>query len=227
VQTALIICDMWDNHWCSSAAARVAELAPVMNGVVCAARDRGVLIIHAPSDTMGFYAETPQRRRAQEATDAGIDTAIPGYQAPGEPPLPIDDSDGDCDSASSAFYPAWTRQHPAIEIRAEDAVSDSGQEIFNLLQQESRENILLMGVHTNMCILNRSFALRRMRALGKSVILVRDMTDAMYNPAKPPYVNHFEGTRHVIAHIETYLCPTIESSDLTGSPSFRFQDDRD
>src|SRR5262249_3523325 len=26
-RTAIIICDMWDNHWCQSAARRVAELA--------------------------------------------------------------------------------------------------------------------------------------------------------------------------------------------------------
>jgi nicotinamidase-related amidase len=223
--TALIICDMWDKHWCPAATARVTELAPPMNLAVAAARDRGVLIIHAPSDTMEFYAGTPQRRRAQTATDAGINTEIPGYRHPDEPPLPIDDSDGGCDSENVPAHRAWTCQHPVLDIGENDAISDSGREIFNLLQQESRENILLMGVHTNMCILNRPFAIRRMLALGKSVMLVRDMTDAMYNPAKPPYVSHFEGTRRVIAHIETYLCPTIESSDLTGAVLFRFHDD--
>src|SRR5438132_6141318 len=48
-KTAIIICDMWDKHWCEGATRRVAELAPVMNEVVAAARKRGVFIIHAPS----------------------------------------------------------------------------------------------------------------------------------------------------------------------------------
>src|SRR5262249_13194864 len=48
-RTALIICDMWDDHWCKSAARRVAEMAGPLNDVVKAARVRGVFIIHAPS----------------------------------------------------------------------------------------------------------------------------------------------------------------------------------
>ncbi|HCO96509.1 MAG TPA: hypothetical protein DIU00_21655, partial [Phycisphaerales bacterium] len=33
-QTAIIICDMWNEHWCKGATRRVAELAPYMNEVV-------------------------------------------------------------------------------------------------------------------------------------------------------------------------------------------------
>src|SRR5712691_3845059 len=47
--TAAVICDMWDQHWCKSAAARVTEMAPRMNELVSALRARGVLIIHCPS----------------------------------------------------------------------------------------------------------------------------------------------------------------------------------
>ena len=66
-KTAIIICDMWDKHWCQGASNRVAEMAPVMNEVVKTARSRGVFIIHAPSDTMKYYEGTPERMRAQEA----------------------------------------------------------------------------------------------------------------------------------------------------------------
>src|SRR2546426_10019059 len=51
-QTAVVICDMWNQHWCMGATARVAEMAPRMNEVVNEARRRGVLIMHCPSDTM-------------------------------------------------------------------------------------------------------------------------------------------------------------------------------
>src|SRR5262249_38926405 len=43
-QTAIVICDMWDQHWCKGATQRVAEMAPKMNAVVKAARAQGVLI---------------------------------------------------------------------------------------------------------------------------------------------------------------------------------------
>src|SRR5882724_10867761 len=66
-QTAIIICDMWDAHSCSLSAQRVAAMAPRMNQVISTARSLGVLIVHAPSDTMKFYEGTPWRERMQRA----------------------------------------------------------------------------------------------------------------------------------------------------------------
>ena len=40
---------------------------------------------------------------------------------------------------------------------------------------------------------------------------VRDLTDAMYNPARSPYVDHDEGTQLVIGYIEKFWCPTVTS----------------
>ena len=73
----------------------------------------------------------------------------------------------------------------------------------------------MMGVHTNMCVLGRSFGIRQMTKLGMNVVLVRDLTDAMYDPRDAPHVSHERGTELVIEHIERYWCPSIVSSDLT------------
>lgn len=220
-ETALLICDMWDKHWCASATARVAEMAPVMNQVIGAARAQGIRIMHAPSDTLTFYAATPQRQKALAAPPIPV-PEIP--RRPDEPPLPIDDSDGGCDdSPQCQQYKAWTRQHPALEISQEDAISDNGPEVYRLLKHEGRQNILMMGVHTNMCVLDRSFGIRHLVGWGFHVALVRDLTDTMYNPQMPPHVSHFEGTDRVIAHIEQHWCPSILSSDFSGLPAFHFQ----
>jgi nicotinamidase-related amidase len=208
--TALLLCDMWDDHWCRAAAGRVDALAPRMNAVVAVARARGILIIHAPSETMDFYAGTPPRERAR---------AVPLLTPPplrqlADPPLPIDDSDGGCDSGQSPWFKAWSRQHPAIEIAGTDLVADSGDEIYSLLRQQERSLLLIMGVHTNMCVLQRSFGIKQMTRWGMRCALVRDLTDALYNPAQPPYVSQAEGTQLVIEYIERYWCPSIASSDL-------------
>src|SRR5262249_51135739 len=50
-ETAIIVCDMWDDHYCKRAAQRVKVMVPRMNAVLTAARDHGVMIIHAPSGT--------------------------------------------------------------------------------------------------------------------------------------------------------------------------------
>jgi hypothetical protein len=72
----------------------------------------------------------------------------------------------------------------------------------------------MMGVHTNMCVLGRSFAIKTMVCWGVDVALIRDLTDTMYNPALRPYVSHDEGTRLVIEFIEKFWCPTLLSDDL-------------
>ncbi len=220
-QTAIIICDMWDTHTCSLSAQRVAAMAPRMNQVVSAARSLGVMIVHAPSDTMKFYEGTPGRQRIQRAPTAPSPVPILA-RCPREPAesrkFPIDDIEGGCDDPIlkkwTGAYP-WTRQHPAIDIAGFDGVSDNGQEIYNFCKQEGITNIALMGVHTNICILNRSFGIRQMTQLGFQVVLARDLTDSMYDPRTRPFVSHSRGTELVIEHIEAGWCPSILSEDLT------------
>jgi len=233
-ETAVIICDMWDQHWCPSAADRVAELAPAINNFVNNARERGMLIIHAPSETMSFYRRHPARINALRAP---IAANLPPGMAAGRSwlderekaaGLPIDDSDGGCDVTVpnvKVGKRVWTREIYSIEIKDEDAITASGWTIWNLLEQRRIKNVLLVGVHTNMCVLQRPFALRNLVRYGKNAMLVRDLTDSVYNPQMPPQVDHFTGTDLVIEHIETYICPTILSTEITGQPPFRFRAD--
>ena len=59
-----------------------------------------------------------------------------------------------------------------------------------------------------MCVLGRPFGLRNLAKAGKNVVLMRDLTDTMYNSRQPPQVNHFTGTDLIVEHIEKYVCPT-------------------
>src|SRR4051794_34207465 len=153
-ETAMIVCDMWDHHHCPTAERRVGEIAPRMNEVVDAARKRGVLIIHAPSSCMEAYKDHPGRRRAEQAPKAAeLPTDIAQWcrKIPAEEKgtYPIDQTDGGCDcttpeqTAHDEYLTKlgrnpkapWKRQVDLITIRDEDAISDSGVEIWNLLTQ--------------------------------------------------------------------------------------------
>lgn len=210
-QTAVILCDVWDNHWSRGANERLAEMLPRMNTVVTALRAKGVQIIHAPSETMRFYANSPARKRI---------LATPKLPAPvlkdhADPPLPVDDTDGGSDTFETSWHTAWTRQHPGITVDEEkDVISDDGLQIYSFCMQRDIEHLLIMGVHTNMCILHRTFGIKQMVRRGMNVVLIRDLTDTMYNPAKSPYVSHEEGTRLVVEFIEKFWCPTVHSRDL-------------
>ena len=232
-ETAIIICDMWNQHWCKGATDRVAELAPVMNQVVAAARAKGVFIIHAPSGTIGRYKDHPARLRAQNAPKADkFPAAMASWcqwkdETEKKVGYPIDHSDGGCDCQPQCKQGSpWTGQIDAIEIKDQDAISDSGAEVWNLLEARHIKNAILMGVHANMCVLGRPFGLRNLANAGKNVVLMRDLTDTMYNSRQPPRVNHFTGTDLIVEHTEKYVCPTTTSTVFTGKPAFRFKDDK-
>ena len=75
----------------------------------------------------------------------------------------------------------------------------------------------------NMCVAGRPFGLRQMVKNGKTVALVRDLTDSMYNPGCWPHVPHQQGTALFIAHLERYVCPTITSDQILGGKPFTFK----
>ncbi len=254
-ETALIICDVWDSHHCVNAVRRVQELAPRIDALANTLRSNGALIVHAPSDCMPFYAAHPARERAKSvSTAANLPKDISTWcdRIPSEEAFsyPIDQSDGGEDDdptehqqwseklASEGRNPKapWRQQIPIINIDSNrDFISDSGIEIWNILESKGIKQILICGVHTNMCVLGRSFGLRQLSSHGKNVVLLRDLTDTMYNPLKWPYVNHFSGTDLILDHVERHVCPTIASNQVFVSlnssvPSqltpFRFSKDR-
>ena len=239
-QTAIIVCDVWDLHHCWNAVSRLEEFAPRLNEVLVEARRRGAIVIHSPSDCMPAYLNHPARNRALAAPATKLPRDIECWcsRIPSEEKslYPIDQSDGgeDDDPAVHAMWAAkltsmgrnpgmpWKMQLNTIKIDAErDYISDRGDEVWNILEQRGIKNVVLTGVHTNMCVLGRPFGLRQMARNGKNVVLMRDMTDCMYNPKSWPYVDHFTGNDLVISHVERFVCPTITSDQVLGGPSFR------
>jgi hypothetical protein len=187
-------------------------------------RQRGVLIVHAPSDTRDYqelYGDTRARRRVLDCPPVELPTNLEHD----DPPLPYDQTDPVCDTCPDEQHPyPWpkerrrppaTRQHPAIEIdHSRDVISYQAKELWPYYQHRGIEQILIMGVHTGYCILNRTFSVKQMVRWGMPIALIRDLTDTLYNPARPPYVSHEEGTRLVVEFIEKFWCPTLLSDDL-------------
>ncbi len=243
-RTAVIVCDMWDLHHCRNAVRRASEMAPRMNEFLVKARAAGALVIHAPSSCMAPYENHPARLRAKAAPKAAnlprdIGEWCSKIPAEENGVYPIDQSDGgeDDDPAEHQAWARelearglnprapWTRQMATLEIHDEDAISDSGVEIWNLLEQRGITHVMLLGVHVNMCVSGRPFGLRQMARNGKHVVLVRDLTDAMYNPARWPHVDHYRGTELYIEHVEKFISPTVTSDQILGGRPFRFSSD--
>ena len=129
------------------------------------------------------------RQLAQQAPE--VETKIPletwcHLDREHESALPIDDSDGGCDCWPPCKSGSpWTRQIDTIAVKEGDAITDSSQ-AFYLMKQRGIENVIVMGVHTNMCVLGRPFSIRQLCYQDMNVALMRDMTDTMYNPDPGP-----------------------------------------
>lgn len=249
-ETAVIVCDMWTVHWCKGATDRDNEFAPRLNEVVRELRDQGVFVIHCPSppsDDQDPYRDWKQRKRAYDAPEAPR-KEIPLKYQPGwvnlfgsnwqpsnafnERPMPLDVTDDGCGcfpQCSHGTGPGQrisdSRQTPAIAIEQNDAIAGDNFQAFNLIRERNIENVVILGVHLNICMLGRPYGIRFLTGQDLNVVLVRDVTDTLYNPRMPPYTSRAESVSLVVDHIERYLCPTISSTDVDGKPAFVFHGD--
>ena len=243
-QTAVIVCDVWDYHHSINAVRRIEEILPRLNALLKEARKRGAIIIHAPSDCMPEYAGHPARLSATNIAKTPLPDDIAAWcsRIPSEEQAsyPIDQSDGGEDDDPSEHQrwaeklkelgrnPAmpWKAQSPGIEIDGtKDYISDRGDEVWSILVDRKIRHVIVAGVHTNMCVLGRPFGLRQLSKQKMDVVLVRDLTDCMYNPKRWPFVDHFTGNDLIVSYIERFVCPTITSDQILGGQAIRFQGD--
>ncbi len=244
-KTAVIVCDMWDLHHCLNAVRRETEMAPRMNEVLRLLRAQGATIIHSPSECMATYKDNPARKRAEatpksKSLPADIGTWCRKIPSEEKGAYPIDQTDGGEDD-DLAEHKAWAEKlagmgrNPKLPWKsqtdlltidnARDYITDKGEEVWSILDDRKIENVVLMGVHLNMCVLGRPFGLRQMAKNGRHVVLMRDMTDTMYNPERSPYVSHYAGTDLMIEHVEKFVCPSITSDQVLGGTPFKFKAD--
>jgi nicotinamidase-related amidase len=224
---AVVICDMWDSTHCVSAARRVVEMAPRINEVAARLRREGALIVHAPAGCMEYYAGTAARERAQQAP--AVVSPVPvdwhDWDESREAPLPTalaDDTPCSCEpgepcTQGGAPYP-WTHQINSIEISSTDAITDDGHELLSLLEERRIDDVVVMGVHLNRCVLGRPYGIRQLVYWGKRPVLCRDLTDSYH---RDPH-GHGWGNEQMIAHVERNWCPTVTSDQLVGGAPFQF-----
>lgn len=198
-----------------------------MNQVIQELRELGTFIVHAPGGCVEFYEGSPARLRAQRApaveSPVPIDWNDPNPEREPElPPSLARPGACSCESAEPCGdggppYP-WTRQIETIRVADEDAVTDDGVELLALLEERKIEDVIVMGVHTNICLLGRPYGIRQLVYWGKRPLLCRDLTDSFHRDVR----GHCWGTERTVAHIERYWCPSVTSDQLVGGEPFLF-----
>jgi hypothetical protein len=116
----------------------------------------------------------------------------------------------------------WTHQIDTLTITDKDwlIASEEGQseqELANVLSANGIKNLVYMGVHENMCIVNRPFAIEKVVSWGfgpANVAVMRELVDVMYTPKDSPYVSHAAGVQLQTAWIEKFLISSVSMYDF-------------
>jgi nicotinamidase-related amidase len=207
-QTALVLVDTWDNHFIESwleRAERVTREAVVP--VLAAGRAAGLTIVHAPSPRVTpSYPEHMKRHtpppvssppdwpppefRAREGEFAAF--RGPRNQPPGIPDVEIGMS-------------------PYIEVRDEDFLLQTGQQLHELCQERGVLHLVYAGFATNWCIVGRDYGMRAMAARGYNLILLRDATMGV---EYPDTLEELTATELAIREVETQLGFSATTADF-------------
>ncbi|MDR1497038.1 MAG: cysteine hydrolase [Puniceicoccales bacterium] len=243
-QTAIIICDMWAHQSSCVGNARIRELAVAFNPVLDAAREKGVLIVHAPSshDIGIFYKDHPARKTGEafRKEDFGNRRHWDFWEhanGPGEHSHTVNPTEvgarwphigGAVSGCKGGDQVLDWRQTPLIIIKDNDMLTDDFKEILGYFRAKGIKNVVLTGVHTDMCVLGRPFGLRALKKNGFNAVLCRDLTDHTLNcnSTAKGVPDHYRGAELLAKYIESYVSPSITSFSFTGEEPFRYSEDK-
>ena len=213
--SALVIVNVLDTHWCPSAAAQMDALAGKVNALASIAREAGMIIVHVPSQIHGFYDKHPARRRIEQLAALTIEGNYPIVASKMReaelPPMPL--SNANCPGGGNS-YSASTRQHPDITIDDTDIISGIGHQLYSYLLTSGVDTLFYVGTHANTTLVDRNYGMRQMTEWGMDCVLVRDLTDVMYDPDSDPNMPHDVALQKVIEHLEKHLVVTVTSQEL-------------
>jgi alpha-L-fucosidase len=205
---AIVVVDIWTQHYCPGATDWPARMIPAWNEFLGVATKLGIQIVFASAgDDLKRWEGKPQRTRILDL-----------------PRVPMPHSSGFLHEHD--FYGPWPsgcmcpihelqpgtdlplidcklqklnpNQDPRIFVRENDLFIAAGHyvppdlpsaiaswaqpaqhELWNLCQARGITHLLYIGDATNMCVINREFGMIQMRRLGLTSVLVRDLTNAM------------------------------------------------
>ncbi len=212
-QTALVLVDLWNTHFIETwleRAVRVTKEAVVP--AIEAARAAGLTIVQAPSPEVAAKFEQLQRH------EPPAPVAEPDW-----PPAPFRAREGEYAAFKGprnqppGIATHWEAHRdkldmsPEIEVREEDFVIATGEQLHDLARQRGIVHLIYAGFATNWCILNRDYGMRAISRRGYNMILLRDATIGV---EYPDTVDACFATEMAIREVETQIGFTASNEDF-------------
>jgi nicotinamidase-related amidase len=177
-QTALVLVDVWATHYVDSWLSRAADITrekivPLMT----AARQAGVLVIHAPSPYV-VERHHPESMPGPQAAPPGDDwppAEFRGIYRAGEH-APFGRQAEPRLSAALARYETDLKIADIAGPAPGDEIIADGDQLHELLKSRGILHLVYAGFATNWCVIGRDYGVISMNARGYNIVLVRDAT---------------------------------------------------
>lgn len=215
-ETALVLVDLWNVHFIESWIERAARITKeCVVPVLDAARRAGLTIVHAPSPPVAEQYPQLQRHKPPEPS-------VPSAW----PPAAFRSREGDYTvyrgprSQPPGIGVHWDKLadqlsvSPAIDVRPEEFVIATGQQLHELLEERRILHLLFAGFATNWCVLGRDYGIRSMARYGYNIVLLRDATTGVEFP--DTYDNLFT-TEIAIREVEQQSGFSASNADFFGA----------
>lgn len=209
---ALLVCDVYDSHWCKSTNERYERTRKRIAEFVDIFHDMGGVVIHSPNNCVDtFYANYPQRKKMRLGSMPRFRKITEGKQ-----PIPTDGING-CDDVPSCYNPSVSegkQQYPGINIAENDCITARALELIDYIDSNNIYYVLYSGFALNLCMLNNEIGIRRMMHWGVNCLFFRDLTDVFYSPKQPPHVSVEKALDLMVKYVENYWCASVSAHEI-------------
>lgn len=206
-QTALVLVDLWSDHFIESWLERATQvLKDSVLPAIEAAREAGITVVHAPSPSVAAHFEQAGCHEPPEPAKESnwpppdfknrkgeyFDYRGPRDQYPGIPKIDY-------------------RMSDLVDVREDDIVLATGQQLHDVLESRKILHLLYAGFATNWCVINRDYGVKDMRGRGYNVMLLRDATTGV---EFPDTVDRLFATELAIREVEQKYGFSASNDDL-------------
>ena len=162
--SAIIIYDCWDKHWYGKQV-DLDNNCKKINTLIEKVRLKGYTVIHHPSDCVG-QKKTNFKFKSLPKTNYLLDNA--------EQPAP------------GVKWKVWSKQNPNIQIDKNDYITESIDELLNILKLHKIKKLYYVGYHINLCILwARETSIGNLKQVTDiETFVVKDLSEALLKNKK-------------------------------------------
>ena len=225
--TAIVIVDAWDSHWCITWTHHADATVPRLKKTLEYARRSGFQIIWCPSDVTNQYVgclprelalATPYVNKVPRIREISMDFKFPYAEL----------SRNTCNCGPGIRCPVHygiDGMNPSLTVKDDDYIVRGTREMYSVCLNEGITNLIYAGWATNMCLWGKPSGIKAMYEAGLNTILARDLTDAYSNYIPSKNFTPDDGTAISIRTIEKGGIPSVNLfQELISAGQFKDED---